>query len=92
MNFKLLGKRVLIEKPEIPTSPVVLTDEVKEQMERDMMVRWSKLPVAAVGEECTSVKSGDLIYIGRALEHAEILIIDEKTYFMINEAQISIVW
>ena len=92
MDFKVLGKRVLIEKPETPESPVLLTDDVKAQMEREMIAKWTKLPVAATGEECTSVKPGDQVYVGRALEHSEIILIDEKTYFMINEAQVSIIW
>jgi co-chaperonin GroES (HSP10) len=92
MEFKVLGKRVLIEKPETPESPVILTDDVKAKMEKEMIATWSKLPVAATGEECTSVKTGDLVYVGRALEHAEVLLIEEKTYFMINEAQVSIIW
>jgi co-chaperonin GroES (HSP10) len=92
MEFKVLGKRVLIAKPETPESPVLLTDDVKAQMEREMIAKWSKLPVAAVGEECNSVKAGDQVYVGRALEHAEVILIEEQTYFMINEAQVSIVW
>jgi len=92
MEFKVLGKRVLVEKPETPESPVIISDEVKAQMEKEMIATWNKLSVAATGEECTSVKAGDLVYIGRALEHAEILLIEEKTYFMINEAQVSIIW
>ena len=92
MNLKLLGKRILIEKPEVQESPVILTDDVKARLEKEMFATWSRLKVAAVGEDCTSVSVGDTVYVGRALEAAEVLLIEEKTYFMLFEGSISIVW
>ena len=92
MNFTVLGKRVLIQKPESIESAVLLTDDVKAQLDKDLIAKWTKLRVAAVGNECTTIKADDMVYVGRVLEHAEVILIEDVTYFMINEAQISIVW
>lgn len=92
MNFKVLGKRILIEKPPVAETTVILTEEAKAIMEKDLIAKWNKLTIAAAGEECTLVKTGDEVYVGRVLEHAEVILIEEKFYFMLNEAQVSIVW
>lgn len=93
MDFIVLGKRVLIEKPPVADSSVILTEEIKARMEKDLISKWNKLTVSAVGEECTLVKAGDQVYVGRLLEHTEIILIDEKFYFLIqNENQLSIRW
>lgn len=91
--MKLLGKRILIKKPERKESSIIeLSEEQKEAMDREMMMKYSKLEVAEVGDECTSVKKGDTVYVGRSLEHAEIIDVEGSLFFMLNEAQVSIIW
>jgi co-chaperonin GroES (HSP10) len=92
MEFVLQGNRVLIEKPETKESPVLLTDNAKAEFERDLMSRWMKLKVFAAGTECTRIKEGDMVYVGKTLEHSEVVIIEDKTLFLLNENSVPIIW
>ena len=92
MEFELQGNRVLIEKPESPESLVTLSEGAKAEQERDLMSRWMKLKVFAAGNECTVVKTGDMVYVGKALEHSEVIVIEDKTLFLLNEKALPIIW
>jgi len=93
MDFKILrGKRILVEKPQKPESAVLLTEEAEAAVEKELMKRWSKLRVAAIGDEVTGVKVDDSVYVGNALAHSEILEIDGKHYFLVPEASVVIIW
>lgn len=90
--MKLHGKRVLIEKPAKPESQVLLTAEGEAEMEKEWMKSWTKLKVFATGSDCTLVKEGDLVYVGNALANSEIIDIEGKLYFLVNEAAVCITW
>jgi co-chaperonin GroES (HSP10) len=91
-QFELQGNRILIEKPESPESLVTLTDSAKAEQEKEQMLKWSKLTVVAAGNTCNRVKAGDLVYVGKALEHSEVLVLDEKVYFLLNEGAVAMIW
>ena len=90
--MQLLGKRVLVIKPERPVSVIELSDEAKEALDKEFIKRYTQLEVYEVGSDCTHIKKGDRVYLGTSLEHSEIVEIDETLYFMVNEAQVSIIW
>jgi hypothetical protein len=90
--MQLLGKRLLIKKPERPVSVIELSDEAREALDKEFIKRYTRLEVFEVGSDCTTIKKGDFVYLGTSLEHSEIVEIDETLYFMVNEAQVSIVW
>lgn len=89
----LKGKRVLLNRPHIEVSPIELTPEVKENLERENFKKWTHLEVFAIGDEVYGVKSGDLVYISKSgIEHCEVVEIDGNLKLMINESQICIIW
>lgn len=90
--MQLKGKRVLIEKPVRKESAVILGEDVQANLDADMMKQWSHLTVNAVGDEVTSVKAGDQVYIGSALANSEIVDIEGKVYFIVYESNIAIIW
>ena len=90
--MKLKGKRILIEKPVRPESAVLLTDEVKAELESEMFKKYSRLKVTAVGDEVTSVVPGDEVYIGSALSNCEVVDIDGVISFIAFEFNIAIIW
>jgi len=90
--MKVLGKRVLIAKPEKVQSPVVLSPEAEAEMERELMLKWNALEVVSIGDEVTKMQEGDKVYVGTSIQHAEIVVINEKHYFLVNEAAVLIVW
>ena len=91
--MKLLGKRVLIEKPVRPaTIGITLGEKDTQDLDKEFIKKYARMNVYDAGDECTKVKRGDQVYIGTALEHAEIIDIDDKLYMMVNEMSISIIW
>jgi len=90
--MNLRGKRILIEKPVRPDNGVILTDEVQASMDAEFMKSWTKLHVVAVGDEVTSIKPGDKVYVGSALANSEIVEIDGAVYFIVYESNVAIIW
>lgn len=93
MEFKSLkGRRILLEKPTRPSSPIELTPEVQAALDAEFMHQWVKLSVAAVGEDVVDIQVGDMVYVGQSLQHAEVMDIEGKHYLMVAEHEIAIVW
>jgi hypothetical protein len=91
-NALVQGKRVLIEKPVRKESAVILGEDVQANLDADMMLQWSRLKVVAVGDECTSVKAGDQVYVGSALANCEVIQIEEQVFFIVYEYSVAIIW
>jgi hypothetical protein len=91
-NALVQGKRVLIEKPVRKESAVILGEDVQANLDADMMLQWSRLKVVAVGDECTSVKAGDQVYVGSALANSEVVQIEEQVFFIVYESNVAIIW
>lgn len=91
-NLILRGKRLLIEKPVRPESQVILTEEAQASMDNEFMKSWTKLRVVAVGDEVTSIKPGDKVYIGSALANSEIIDIEGYMFFIVHEPNVAIIW
>jgi len=91
--MKLVGTRILLNKPVKPESKVILTPEGEAEVERTMMKQWTTLEVYAVGEDVSLVKAGDKVYIPAIiLQNTEIIEADGETRLMIAERDIAIVW
>lgn len=91
--MKLLGKRVLLNKPETNKSTIELSETEKQQIEKELMVKWTILKVSAVGDEVTMVKPGDTVYVyAHSLRNAEIVEIEETAKLIVHESEIAIVW
>ena len=92
MFKELKGKRILIEKPMRPESQVILTPEAEDEIDKQMLEKYNKLHVVAVGTEVEGVKTGDFVYVGKGLQHSEIIEIDNKFYFLVSETAVAIIW
>jgi hypothetical protein len=91
---KLIGTRVLLTKPVKPESTIVLSPDMEEALERDMMKKWTHLEVFAVGTDVTTVKIGDNVYVpSSSLHSADLIELDDlSTKLMIAEREIAIIW
>jgi len=91
--MKILGKRLLLNKPETKKSTIELSEAEKEQIERELMSKWTTLEVSAIGDEVTMVKPGDTVYVyAHSLRSAEIVEIEETAKLIVHESEIAIVW
>ena len=90
---KVRGKRVLIKKPIVKRDSLIqLTPEVEAALEKETLAKYTKLEVSAVGNDVTDIKPGDLVYVGAAIAHSEVIQIEEEIFFLVPEHQVSIIW
>lgn len=91
--MKLLGKRILINIPEIKKSAVELSPAQEEERQKEAIKRWTQLEVHSVGDEVDKVKAGDKVYVQTfALEGAEKIEIEDTIKLLVKEFDIAIVY
>ena len=91
--MKLLGKRILLDKPDFDEPTIELSPELKEEFERKEIAKWKKLTVYEIGDEATVVTPGELVYVSPMhLQSAEIVDLEEGQKIMIREMDIALVW
>jgi hypothetical protein len=91
---KLIGTRVLLTKPVKPESTIVLSPDMEEALERDMMKKWTHLEVYAIGSDVTTVNVGDKVYVpSSSLQSADLIELDDLSVkMMVAEREIAIIW
>jgi hypothetical protein len=77
---KLLGNRVLLEMPPQDDSSKLIVDEnTKEALQRELLNKMSKLKVLQVGTIVTEIKEGDYVLVDpAALNKATLVPINEN--------------
>jgi hypothetical protein len=61
---KLLGNRIYLEMPKQNEESKLIVDEnTKEALQREMLKKFSKLTVHTVGDLVTTIKTGDVILV-----------------------------
>lgn len=92
-QMTLLGKRILLNRPELPKSAIELSPEVQAQIDAVNMQMWTRLVVFEAGTDAERVKKGDQVYVPASrLASAEPIEVDGKVKMMIGENDIAIVW
>ena len=92
-SFKVMGRRVLINFPKRPESKIELTPEVESQLEEEMVKKWTNLEVYAIGEDVTTLKAGDKVYVpAEVLKSAERLNVNNDAKLMISEYDVAVIW
>jgi hypothetical protein len=77
---KLLGNRVLLElPPQEEESKIVVDENTKEALQRELLNKMSKLKVLQVGTIVTEIKAGDWVLVDpAALNKATLVPINEN--------------
>lgn len=93
-NFTIKGKRILLSKPYKEKSGIKLTTTQQSEIDAELMKKWSSLEVFAIGEDVTTIKPGDKVYISTyILQNAEILDLnDQGIKIMVGEQDVAIIW
>lgn len=64
---KLLGNRLLLEMPpQDDNSKLIVDENTKEALQRELLNKMSKLKVVAVGTTITDIKVGDWVLVDPA--------------------------
>lgn len=78
--MKLLGNRIYLEMPkEAEESKLVVDENTKEALQRELLNKMSKLKVIAVGTIVTEIKVGDWVLVDpAALNKATLVPINDE--------------
>ena len=62
--MKLLGNRIYLEMPKQDENSKLIVDEnTKESLQREMLKKFSKLTVHTVGDTISTMKTGDVVLV-----------------------------
>lgn len=91
---KLLGNRIYVDMPKKEESKLIVDDNTKEALQREMLKRMSKLTVFDVGDLVTNIKVGDVILVdpGRLKDAIVIPLSSDKDVLLVSPFDVMHVW
>jgi hypothetical protein len=95
MEFKKLrGNRVYLELPKKEESKLVVDENTKEALQKEMLKKMSKLNVYAVGDLVTDIIPGDDVLVDPSALSKSLIIplSDEKDVLLVSPFDIIHVW
>lgn len=95
MEFKKLrGNRVYLELPKKEESKLVVDENTKEALQKELLKKMSRLKVYTVGDLVTDIISGDEVLIDpNALSKALIIpLSEEKEVLLVSSFDILHIW
>lgn len=96
LPFKTLkGNRILLNLPKKEEGKLIVDENTKEALEREMMKKYQRLSVYAVGEGVHDIKAGDELMIDpQALSKAPVIPMggDEDNKILVSIFDVILVW
>ena len=93
--MKLLGNRIYLEVPkEDVESKLIVDDNTKEALQRELLNKMSKLKVHSVGTSIMDVKVGDWVLVDpAALNKATLVpITNEENVILVSPFDVIMIW
>jgi hypothetical protein len=93
-NFKSLrGNRILLDLPKKEEGKLIVDDNTKEALEREMLAKYQNLTVHAVGDAITDINVGDEILVDpAALSKAFVIPMGEDNKLLISIFDVILIW
>ena len=93
-DFKQLrGNRLLLDLPKKEEGKLIVDENTKEALEKEMMQKLNKLTVYSVGDLVTDIKAGDQILVDpAALGKAPVIPIGEDNKLLVSPFDVILVW
>ena len=94
MEFKQLrGNRILLNLPKKEEGKLIVDDNTKEALEKEMMSKLNKLTVYAVGDGVSDIKAGDEILVDpSALSKSPVIPINGENKLLVSPFDVILVW
>lgn len=95
MEFKkLLGNRIYVEIPKKEESKLVVDENTKEALQKEMLKKMSRLTVYAVGDTVTNISVGDTILVDPSSLSKSLVIplSDELDVLLVSPFDVIHVW
>jgi hypothetical protein len=90
----LLGNRIFLEIPKKEESKLIVDENTKESLEKEMIKKMSKLVVHSVGDTIQNIKKGDVILVDpAALQKALIIpLLDDEQVLLVSPFDVIMKW
>ena len=93
-DFKLLrGNRLLLDLPKKEEGKLIVDENTKEALEREMVQKYNKLTVYSVGDLVTDIKAGDQVLVDpAALGKAPVIPLGEDNKLLVSPFDVILIW
>jgi len=90
----LLGNRIYVEIPKKDESKIIVDENTKEALQREMLKKMAKLTVYDAGDLVSTVKAGDVILVdpGKLKDAMVIPLSDDKDVLLVSPFDVIHVW
>lgn len=90
----LLGNRIFLEIPKKEESKLIVDENTKESLEKEMLKKMSKLVIHSVGDLIQNLKKGDVILVDpAALQKAPLIpLSEEETVMLVSPFDVIYKW
>jgi hypothetical protein len=92
--MKLLGNRIYLEIPKKEESKLIVDENTKEALEKEMYKKMSRLTVHSVGTANMDIKQGDVVLVDpQALQKAPLIPLSEdESVLLVSPFDVIMVW
>jgi hypothetical protein len=93
--MKLLGNRIYLKMPEQQEENKLIVDEnTKEALQREMLKKFSKLTVHSVGDIVTNIKPGDVVLVdpSKVSQGHLIDLSDDEQVILVSPFDVIMIW
>jgi hypothetical protein len=93
--MKLLGNRIYVEMPKQNEDSKLIVDEnTKEALQKEMLKKMSKLKVHTVGDLVTNIKAGDIILVDpSSLSKAPLInLSNDEEVILVSPFDVIMIW
>ncbi len=95
MNINLLGNRVYLNMPKKEESKIIVDENTKDALKKELLYKMAKLTVYAVGDLVTSIKPGDEVLVdpeALARKATVIPLSEDKEVLLVSPFDIVHIW
>ena len=91
---KLRGNRIYVNIPKKEESKLIVDENTKEALQKEMLKKMSKLVVYAVGDLVSDITEGDIVLIdpGKLKDAPLIHLSDKKDVLLISPFDVIHIW
>ena len=93
--MKLLGNRIYLEVPkEAEENKLIVDENTKEALQREMLRKFSKLKVHSVGDIVTNIKPGDVVLAdpSKVSQGQLVNLSDDEQVILISPFDVIMIW
>lgn len=93
--MKLLGNRIYLEMPaQTEENKLIVDENTKEALQREMLKKYSKLKVHTVGDTISNIKAGDVVLVDPGvLSKAPLIeLSDTEQVILVSPFDVIMIW